>query len=438
MPSVKISALPPAGAITGAEEFPLVQGGVTSRALVSTLARFTSSGPRVLANDATYTLTHEPIVNGRAQFSAEIGADTTGLTRLQADFDVGDAPGFTFDPGLIEFVGGVVRLKDGGTPTFSLIIPHVNSNTSASGTITCDGFGAPLYTMVDGNDATVCTSNIGAGNEIRYEFSVAQACERYSFVCGGTPANMINGWTIYGSNTAFGQNETNLGTVANQTAWGAGEKREYTIATPGTYKYYRINISGWNGGGQVDVAELRMESPDIVIYPTNTWATVQTKNVSQFPFTSASQTITVNSVTFGKTIPANTSIAILVSFDGRVTWNKWSGAAWVAVEGADLADPTTWNTIAEMEGAFPYTVNQGVDVGLDWMAAFKTTSATASPSVTDISVNYDEEMTFDVCQVGKTGAAGVDIEVAKLTPQTTQFKNKTGLQGTFLLNALIG
>jgi hypothetical protein len=122
----------------------------------------------------------------------------------------------------------------------------------------------------------------------------------------------------------------------------------------------------------------------------------------------------------------------LTSFDGRQNWKKWSGSSWDIVTDSD---PTTWNTITEMQAGFPYTVNVS-DVGMDLKFAFKTTSITKTPSVDTLMITYDEVVRFDAATIGTSGQLTTDVQMARLTPETTMFRNN-GSANQFIVNALI-
>lgn len=68
--------------------------------------------------------------------------------------------------------------------------------------------------------------------------------------------NSPKAWTLQGSND--NSNWTTLDTVANQTAWSAAERRVFTVATPGYYRYYKLVVSDNNGSEWTAVGEIEM------------------------------------------------------------------------------------------------------------------------------------------------------------------------------------
>jgi hypothetical protein len=71
-------------------------------------------------------------------------------------------------------------------------------------------------------------------------------------------------WIMQGSND--GTSFTDLDTRTNQTTWGVTEKRAYVIATPASYRYYRLYISANQGATDfVEVSEM-----ELMVSNTNT------------------------------------------------------------------------------------------------------------------------------------------------------------------------
>jgi len=55
-------------------------------------------------------------------------------------------------------------------------------------------------------------------------------------------------WELRGSNDNF-TTYTMLNAQASQTAWAPGEKRTFTIASPGSFRYWRVHMTANNGDG---------------------------------------------------------------------------------------------------------------------------------------------------------------------------------------------
>ncbi len=59
------------------------------------------------------------------------------------------------------------------------------------------------------------------------------------------PNRAPKNWTFQGSNDDASY--TTLGTETNQTSWGSGETRTFTVASPASYRYYKVDITANNG-----------------------------------------------------------------------------------------------------------------------------------------------------------------------------------------------
>jgi hypothetical protein len=120
--------------------------------------------------------------------------------------------------------------------------------------------------LVDGLASTSwLTSAIGAG-WAQYDFGSGnpKTVKRYRLTAG----NVFDerdpfSWTVKGSN-----NGTDFTVIDTRTAEGffrRGEVREFRITSPGSYRYYRLDISVANGGSGffIQIAEWRVSSSDV-------------------------------------------------------------------------------------------------------------------------------------------------------------------------------
>jgi predicted alpha-1,2-mannosidase len=91
---------------------------------------------------------------------------------------------------------------------------------------------------------------------LQYDLSQSLTAVTYSLVSGGdAPERDPRDWRVLGSN-----NGTDWTVVDAQTAqsWAAGERgvrKSYTIATPGTFSTYRLDISSNQSGGLIQLAD---------------------------------------------------------------------------------------------------------------------------------------------------------------------------------------
>ena len=57
-----------------------------------------------------------------------------------------------------------------------------------------------------------------------------------------------------------GSSWTTLDAQTNQADTVSGDTRTYTVASPGSYKYYRLNVTANNGDPIIQLAELQLWS----------------------------------------------------------------------------------------------------------------------------------------------------------------------------------
>ena len=67
--------------------------------------------------------------------------------------------------------------------------------------------------------------------------------------CSSLPGRSPKTWTLQGSSN--GSSWTVLDTRMSETNWGVNQTRSYTISTNTSYRYYRMNITAYNNGGDV-------------------------------------------------------------------------------------------------------------------------------------------------------------------------------------------
>ena len=72
------------------------------------------------------------------------------------------------------------------------------------------------------------------------------------------PGRAPKSWSLLGSND--GVSWTTLDTQTNQADTVSGDTRTYTVASPGSYKYYRLNVTANNGDPIIQLAELQLWS----------------------------------------------------------------------------------------------------------------------------------------------------------------------------------
>ncbi|PWC73969.1 LamG domain-containing protein [Azospirillum sp. TSH64] len=129
---------------------------------------------------------------------------------------------------------------------------------------------------------------------------------------------------------------------------------------------------------------------------------------------------TIHSATITQTTPPGTSIKWLVSFDGRATWRKWDGAAWVVVplnSGASI--DTNGNDYLTLQNALK-NLNVESYGTIDFAFSLKTANPNFSPSVDAVTLARDEyelgAAKIDYT-IKRNGAAGAEIHrITNLKP----------------------
>ncbi len=102
-------------------------------------------------------------------------------------------------------------------------------------------------------------NNGGGTGQLGYQLVASVIVISYSinaYLLNGSTGRTPKTWTFEGSND--GITYTVLDTRLSETAWGTSEVRTYSIATPGSYLYYRINITANNGESYTGVGQMAL------------------------------------------------------------------------------------------------------------------------------------------------------------------------------------
>jgi regulation of enolase protein 1 (concanavalin A-like superfamily) len=94
---------------------------------------------------------------------------------------------------------------------------------------------------------------------LQYDFgaSNAQTIKRYTITSANdVPARDPKDWQLLGSND--GSTWTTLDTRSNQSFATRFEAQTYSIASPGGYRYYRLNVTANGGDGSTQLSEFRL------------------------------------------------------------------------------------------------------------------------------------------------------------------------------------
>jgi hypothetical protein len=136
------------------------------------------------------------------------------------------------------------------TPSPAVVSASSEYNTSYQSWRAFDNLGSAVAGWAAGSGAIPAWLQIYSGGD-GWAVSTYTVCVFYS-----TSSSAPKDWTLLGSN-----DETNwvlLDTQTSQTAWETQEMRTFSVVSPGSYTYYRINITSVNGGSFAGVGELEL------------------------------------------------------------------------------------------------------------------------------------------------------------------------------------
>jgi len=158
------------------------------------------------------------------------------------------------------------------TPADNCILPAIFSNSDPSPIVCSDSehtTGA-AWNLFDGRGADGYwggTFSSSAWAKVYLGYTATRAVS-YNMIASwnGEEGKMARAWTLHGSNDD--SNWTLLDTQTAQTAWGAHERRSYSIASPAAYLYYKLTVTATNGTGVFTVEELELigTPPTLVTY----------------------------------------------------------------------------------------------------------------------------------------------------------------------------
>ena len=140
------------------------------------------------------------------------------------------------------------------------------------------------------------------------------------------------------------------------------------------------------------------------------------------------------SIDISHTIPADTNIKCLISFDSRQSWHWYDGAEWVTYTNNLSENWTNSNTPDEIEGYFEnLTKAQLIDdldikginpISLDFAFQLSTTDSTKTPTLDGITITYDTTDHLEKAWCGGIRDAS-DFGVIIVNDTSYTVKNKT-------------
>ncbi|MDP1620215.1 MAG: hypothetical protein Q8M12_04425, partial [bacterium] len=272
--------------------------------------------------------------------------------------------------------------------------------------------------------------DFGVGNEkVIIKYTLANVTDRYATM-------FPRDWTFEGSNDSTnGLTDgtwTVLDTRSGESA-ALAEIKSYEFSNSSAYRWYRWNITESNYGA---VSNLQISEAEMIglanTYSINNPKYITTSDTSHFNLSGIAN---INSAIVTKTEPTNTSIKGLVSFDGRATWQKWSGSAWL-VQSGGLDDLQNGNSVAEIQtGLTNFTVPEGV-TSVDFAFDLTTTDPAITPSIDNIAINYSTAsqgtLTSSIFDTTVSGASLASLQWSESLPSNTdiQFQLHTSSDGT--------
>lgn len=211
---------------------------------------------------------------------------------------------------------------------------------------------------------------------------------------GGDAMDMTASWTEDNSpiQTATTAADADWITGGGQVTGGTGVV--YTIQTSGGDEWYGDTSTCRTGTCGTWTLEGTTINSELVDEWTESPASL-TQNQNYFTTTDDNQITNivggVKSCTITATEPADTKIRILVSFDDRANWYKYSGGTWSSFSsnGALGANIPDGSTVAEIQtGLTNYTTHGTLDFAI-WLQT--DAGGTVTPSIDTVSVIYLRE-----------------------------------------------
>ena len=96
--------------------------------------------------------------------------------------------------------------------------------------------------------------------------------------------------------------------------------------------------------------------------------------------------VKINTLTINHSMPENTDIRILVSFDNKQTWKYYNGTEFITTSLDDIN--TIGNTISEIQSLFTDYQVKNTDTIFDIQISLITDDISVSPSITSINISY--------------------------------------------------
>ncbi len=394
----------------------------------------------------------------------EKNAGASGVSNTSLDFDLIDESQFIQEDSTngTDFINGVVQLHDnGGDPTSNYafnpndISPYVilsNNNRSYAGTLYAGYTAARCFPIISSGKwywEITCNTNVATisglilqGTALPYSSSAYTQQDQTSMLCFYfntgemmSPVRqtwMTGGW-VAGKVKGFAFDADN-GTLQLYTD-GVADGPLVTGIDMSTPWMVYSSIDNVNADGSVYITTATRGAD--VVYPVPTGflpldnANVYDSNLPYYVTTSDQNQVllgdvdTLNSLSITNSVPANTALGCLVSFDGRTTWKTITSGVLTTHPG--LTDKTNWAPISEMEATLTNLDTTNIST-LDFAFLLSTTDSSVTPSVNQVTLNYDEIGIYE-----QASDADYEVKIISAT-ETSISKLSTGTQASIKIN----
>lgn len=378
----------------------------------------------VLNNGDIFVASHfYDLANKRRIKIKEIATDTTDIDTFRFE------SGLTADYTISSNTGQIFQ------NTFMLVgtTYQIGSNIAPTGTAAASTSTNPASSANDDNTTTFwynTTAEPPVGSWWQVDFGTVKGVLGAELV-NYTTSYYPTGIDIYKSDngTSWTKIQTNTSMTYTSAGNTTGSFRFPDFSSAQFARYFRFTCTGSFNATYNIAREYRLFEAAGNGYSTSTPSTIS--NIKANRQIDTSNWAQINSSSLVGTVPAGTSVKILLSFDNQTTWVYWNGSAWTTSSLANIQTTSMSHTTFNALTTANYNASGGLNSGtktLDAAASISTTDATKTPAVQKLVFNtttnsFQKEMSKK------------DIMVKMIMPNKTQFQNVSGSNKT--LNIVI-
>lgn len=323
--------------------------------------------------------------------AAVLGAVTTNVTSAWAGLTANTTNYLYVErdssTGALSYAATTSRPLEGYSPIATgTAVPTMTGATAPSGTASASsefggyyGWSAFNGTVASHTD-TWLASDTSVPQWIRYDFGSGNSkiIAQYALVatCYGWGTD-INPKTFKLQGSANGSSWTDLDSRSNITTWSLCERKTYTIASPASYRYYRLYISAYNGGTYLAVGEFELyeQNPNWFDLAKNT----------AYSWGGSSYTA-VQRVFVGEAVTGGSSVSSVRSYGGTGACPSDMSAVMSGRREQSFCIERTERTVATFFNAHTTCNNEGRRLcgAAEWSRA-----CSKGPSLSNITGNYE-------------------------------------------------